>query len=206
MIYIVGIGPGSVQYILPKAIEIISKSQKIIGFSRVVNSLCKIDILKEKEFIVVSKLSEIIEFINKYKNTDIALVASGDPSFYSIANYIKSNCSEAIELIPGISSFQYLSCKLGVLWNNAFIGSLHGRDNEFLEKVLNYNLSFWLTDKKNNPSSLAKILLKNNIQCKLIVGENLSYEDEKITIGIPKDFIEKEFSDLTVVAIDKEIN
>lgn len=39
MVYIVGLGPGNKDYILPKAIDTLKKSNVIIGFSRLINDL-----------------------------------------------------------------------------------------------------------------------------------------------------------------------
>jgi cobalt-precorrin-7 (C5)-methyltransferase len=212
MIYIVGLGPGHKDYIMVKALEILKKSDVIIGFKRAIDSLEFIDNKK----IYISKLSDIDKFIScdenqdidseiitRAKDTNISIVASGDPTFYGITNYIKSKIGSEIEVIPGISSFQYLTCKLKLPWNNAYLGSLHGRKEEFLDKVNNYGLSIWLTDKDNNPAVLSKILHEAEIKCKVIVGENLSYEDEIISEGEPKKFLNANFSPLSIYIVSK---
>ena len=99
MIYIVGLGPGHRDYIMPKALEIMKKSDIIIGFKRAIESL---DFIDNKKFYI-NKLSDIDQFIddkenenkdaliNEQKiNKNISIVASGDPTFYGITNYIKS--------------------------------------------------------------------------------------------------------------------
>jgi len=201
MIYIVGLGPGHRDYILPKALEIIKRSDIIIGFKRALDSL---------EFIVnkklyISKLSDIdgllIDDKNSYNN--ISIVASGDPTFYGITNYIKSKTDLEIQVIPGISSFQYLTCKLSLPWNDAYLGSLHGRKDQFLNIIDRYKLSIWLTDKDNNPAILCKNLNDKKIKCKVIIGENLSYEDERISEGNPIDFINKSFNPLSILIVNR---
>ncbi len=212
MIYIVGLGPGHKDYIMPKALETMKKSDIIIGFKRALDSLDFIDNKK----IYINKLSDIYKFIaveeNKNKdvlineekiNNNISIVASGDPTFYGITNYIKSKTALEIEVIPGLSSFQYLTCRLKMPWNNAYLGSLHGRSEEFLEQISNNQLSIWLTDKENNASALCKILHEAKIKCKVIIGENLSYEDEIISEGIPTEFINKNCSSLSIFIVYK---
>lgn len=199
MIYIVGLGPGNREYILPKALEILKDSDKIIGFDRAVNSIKFL----EKESITVSSLKELLDNIDRNKDLDIAIIASGDPTFYGITNYLKSKIEEKIEIIPGISSFQYLTSKVQVMWSKAYLGSLHGRDEEFLENVKEHDCSIWLTDKVNNPSRLCEVLYKNNIDARVIVGENLSYDDEKISIGKPKELMNNRYELLSVVIIEK---
>ena len=201
MIYIVGLGPGHKDYIMPKALEIINKSDIIIGFKRAIDSL---DFIGNKK-IYINKLSDVDQFIcseeNKYNN--ISIVASGDPTFYGITNYIKRKAALEIEVIPGISSFQYLTCKLKTPWNNAYLGSLHGRCGDFLENINNNELSIWLTDKENNPVVLCKILYEAEIKCKVIIGENLSYKDEIISEGSPEEFLNENYSPLSIFIVER---
>ena len=191
MVYIVGLGPGNKEYILPKAIEVLNKSDKIIGFKRLLNDLEFID----KEKVVVSTLKETLDYI-KENGVDktISLVASGDPTFFGISEYIKKNYPGNIVVIPGISSFQYLTCKLNKSWSTSFTGSVHGRSEKFIEKV-----------NKNNAAFLCKLLSENNINCKVIIGEYLSYKNERILEGNPKDFINEDFSDMTILVVENEV-
>lgn len=205
MIYIVGLGPGHKDYILPKALETMKKSNMIIGFKRALDSLDFIDNKK----VYINKLSDIDKFIVNDKNANIeniqgniSIVASGDPTFYGIANYVKSKSSLNFEVIPGISSFQYLTCKVKIPWNNGYLGSLHGRSEEFLKQINKNKLSIWLTDKENNPAVLCEKLCSTDIKCRVIIGENLSYEDEIISEGNPKEFVNREFSSLSVFIVE----
>lgn len=202
MVYIVGLGPGNKEYILPKAIEVLNKSDKIIGFKRLLNDLEFID----KEKVVVSTLKETLDYI-KENGVDktISLVASGDPTFFGISEYIKKNYPGNIVVIPGISSFQYLTCKLNKSWSTSFTGSVHGRSEKFIEKVYENKVSIWLTDNKNNAAFLCKLLSENNINCKVIIGEYLSYKNERILEGNPKDFINEDFSDMTILVVENEV-
>lgn len=207
MIYIVGLGPGHKDYIMPKALETMKKSEIIVGFKRAIDSL---DFIQGKK-IYMKKLSDIDEFILNNDNIDncekspinISIIASGDPTFYGITNYVKSKAQCEFEIIPGISSFQYLTSKVKLPWNTAHLGSLHGRSDDFLKEVKDNNLSIWLTDKENNPAALCKVLEEAKIKCRVIIGENLSYEDEIITIGSPSEFLNKEFSILSILIVER---
>lgn len=200
MVYIVGIGPGSRDYILPKAINTLEESDIIIGFSRALKS---VDFL-EKDFICVSSIKEIISKIdeNKNKNKKISVIASGDPLFYGITDYLKKNIEEEIEVIPGISSFQYFASKVSIMWSKAYLGSLHGREDEFFKKVLENKTTIWLTDNINTPKKLCNLLSENNICAKVYIGENLSYEDEKITIGKVEELKNRDYDKLSVLIVE----
>lgn len=198
MVYVVGIGPGSIDYILPKALEVLSKCDIVVGFSRAIDSLSSLSYKTKK----VTSLKEIVNFINTDKS-NVAIIASGDPTFYGIGDYIKNNYSGKVEIVPGISSFQYLTCKLGKSWSNAVLGSLHGRDDDFIKKVSENKLSIWLTDSKNSPEKLCRLLSKNEIECNVFVGENLSYDNERIIVGTPMEVGKQEFGKLTIFIVER---
>lgn len=200
MVYVVGLGPGNTDYILPVATKILKKSTVILGFSRAIESIDFINSNKVK----IKSFKEILEVINS-NNSKIAIVASGDPTFFGISEYLKKNYKGQIQVIPGISSFQYLTAKINKSWSNAYTGSLHGREDEFINKVKEHDVSIWLTDKKHNPNFLCETLKKENIICEIVIGENLSYENERILVGKPEDFINKVFHELSIIIIDRRL-
>lgn len=198
MVYIVGIGPGARNYILPEAEKVIESVNCVIGFDRALRSL---DYIKNRKTKVKS-LFEIIEFINMHKDKNICVVASGDPCFYGITDYINRNFTGDIRVIPGISSFQYMVSKLGKSWQNAGLYSIHGREEQLIEKVRENKVSIWLTDRRNSPEFISKKLLKENIRAKVYVGENLSYPNEKISSGTVEEMSRRSYADLCVVIIE----
>lgn len=198
-IFIVGLGPGHKDYILPKATEILNSVDLIIGFKRAVES---IDFI-EGQKLVINTLKDTIDILNKNKELNIGILASGDPCYYGITNYVKNNTESEIEVIPGISSFQYLTSKLSLPWQGAYLGSMHGREGEFISKVKENDMTLWLTDKKYKANVLCKMLIEEGIDATIYVGENLSYEDEIITCGKLEDVQYKEFNELSVVIIKK---
>ncbi|MEG0642065.1 MAG: precorrin-6y C5,15-methyltransferase (decarboxylating) subunit CbiE [Clostridium sp.] len=198
-VFIIGLGPGHRDYILPKAIETLKSVDLILGFKRALESIDFIEGNKE----VIGTLKDTVSMINENKELNIGVLASGDPSYYGITNYIKNNVSMTIEVIPGLSSFQYLTTKLVLPWQGAYLGSMHGREDNFINKVKEYEMSLWLTDKKYKANYLCEMLVNANIRATMYVGENLSYEDEKITIGTLEELRLRDFSDLSVVVIKK---
>jgi cobalt-precorrin-7 (C5)-methyltransferase len=198
--FIVGIGPGDKAYILPKAVEVIESCDYVIGFLRAINSLNFINGNK----VYINSLKATTQFIKDNEKSSIAIVASGDPCFYGITDYIMKNYDGKIEVIPGISSFQYLCSKLKKPWQDAKLKSVHGRREEIAKEVLNNKLSVWLTDKESNPNFICKELIRNSIKAEVFVGENLSYQDEKITSGKPEKLVNNLFSDLCVVIVERK--
>ena len=88
---------------------------------------------------------------------------------------------EELEVIPGISSVQYMFAKISDYWYDAYLSSGHGKEFDYVTKLKEYGKLGMLTDNKNTPQEIAKQLTENGLGETLIyVGENLSYEDEKI--------------------------
>lgn len=199
-IKIIGIGPGAIDYILPKANKEMENSDIILGYKRAIQSISHITVPKK----TINSFKELLDNINIYKNKTIAIVASGDPCFYGILEYIKNNIDREISVVPGISSFQYLMSKLQKSWHGAYVGSLHGREADFQAITKNYCVSVWLTDLTHNVEYICdQLLLNKKTSYKIYVGENLSYPDERITEGSPDKLKAQPWSDLCVVVVEQ---
>lgn len=174
MIRIVGIGPGNVKYMTFEAVNIIKNSKCIVAFERAASDAAKLN----DKIIEVNRLCEVEETIEKNKDVDI--LASGDPCFFGITDYLTRNKICIDEIVPGLSSFQYMMCKLKKSWQGAELISLHGRNADIQNMVLNKNVYVFLTDKTNTPSYISKKLYGIGVKGKIYAGFNLSYEDEII--------------------------
>ncbi|HHX61204.1 MAG TPA: precorrin-6y C5,15-methyltransferase (decarboxylating) subunit CbiE [Epulopiscium sp.] len=202
-IKIIGIGPGSPDYILPMAIKEMEATDTIIGFKRAIESVEYIRAPK----VVVESLKELLQYIQDNPNKTLGVIASGDPCFYGILDYLKKNIKQMrnLAVVPGISSFQYLMSQLQKSWQSAYVGSLHGREADFDKIVREYTTSVWLTDKVQNPAYICKRLLEMKGNYIVYVGENLSYEDEKISQGNPAELHNQSWCDLSVVVVEHKL-
>lgn len=198
MVYIVGIGPGAKEYILPKSEKIMENCDIIIGFERAIKSL---NYIKQKK-IIVNSFAKIFQFIEDNKENHISIAASGDPCFYGITEYFNKNFAGEFKVIPGISSFQYFMSKLSKSWQNARLCSLHGRNQEVAREVANNKLTIWFTGKNNTPNYICRELVKKGIRALVYVGENLSYGDEKISKGTAEEMCSGNYSSLCVVVVE----
>ncbi len=203
-IVIAGLGPGSKDYILPITIKKIEEADIVIGAKRNLQSIWSL--IEMKEILEINgKLEEIVKFIRRNNHKKILIVLSGDTGFYSMLKFMNKNfASSELEVITGISSMQYLFSKISKPWQDAKLASLHHKDFDYIKALEKYDLVGLLTDKDNNPQKIAQKLYENNCEYKIILGENLSYTNEKISYYKPstlKDSI-KNFQ-INVVIIDK---
>jgi len=197
---IVGIGPGHPDYLLPKARKLIDRADVIIGGKRNIESVgCK-----DQELVYIrADLSLIKTYIDENRLTkQIVMIVSGDTGFFSMLSFVRRNYSEEVfEVVPGISSMQYMFSIIKQPWQDAYVGSVHGRDLNIPVLVRENKLTGLLTDYKNTPAIIAEKLLKLG-QYRLYVGECLSYQEERITIGSPEEISKITFDTLSVVIIE----
>ena len=161
-ISVVGLGPGNIDYLTGAGIKSIETCDMVIGGSRQLEELDEL-ISKDCEKYILGKLSEVVDYIEVERGKDITVVVSGDTGFYSLLPFIKRNFrDEEFNVIPGISSFQYLFAKIGESWENYTLDSVHGRDFDYIEGLKNGTGIILLTDDKNTPYNIARIFMKNN--------------------------------------------
>lgn len=202
-LYILGIGPGHTDYILPATQKIIDASDIIIGGKR---NLSNLNVKNKNTHLIKMPLINTITYIKEhYKTNVISVVVSGDTGFYSMLNYIKEyfEASE-YDVIPGISSMQYMFSKIKKQWDQAYLGSVHGREIN-LRKVLEANKTVGLlTDSKYTPSIIAKAIEEMGMNPVIYIGERLSYIDERISKCSVEETIQSTFDPLSVVVISYE--
>ena len=184
-INVVGLGPGNVKYLSTAGIDCIKEAEIIIGSTRQLSDL-KTIISEKQEIYILGKLNELITYLKENVERKITIIVSGDTGYYSLVPYLSKYLSKDIlNIIPNISSYQYLFSRLGENWQNFRLASVHGREFNYIKNINDEDISglVLLTDDIQNPYEITKKLYTNGIRnLIIIVGENLSYDNEKITI------------------------
>ncbi len=208
MITIVGLGPGQFKYLTNEAIATIESASVIYGAKRHIDIINDIKTKASKYDYV--KLGELSDMINKsissgHKN--IVVLASGDPSLYGIAKYLRvkfaSENKQEIRKVAGISSITYLFSKINQTMNDIYITSTHGKDLSF-DTVMNMGKVAYFTDNNRGPLHIAQRYLDAGLDPYIVVGENLSYENEIITISRASELDKTKHYDMSVVIVIKE--
>ena len=198
MINVIVLGPGNTDYITKLGEKLIQNSDVVIGGKRNLESI--VDFEGEK-IEISSNLKEIVEYINNNKHKQISVIASGDPLIYGIGRYLSKNIDkEDLNIVSGISSLQYIFSKVHIDMNDLYITSSHGKTPDF-DYVLSHKKVCMVTDKIIGPKEICKQILDRNLEKTIVVGENLSYDNERITIGSPEDILNLEDFDMCVVVI-----
>ena len=197
---IVGIGPGNPELLTAAARQAIEKSNILIGDKRMLAAFAN----ENKITHATIKVAEIVEAIQKVQATDeVAVLVSGDVGFFSLAKTISGklpgcNCTRYC----GISSLVYFASKLEMSWDDAKIVSMHGRFQNIVSAVAHNEKVFSLTGGDNSPQTLCQKLCAHGLgEVQVYVGENLSYENEKITCGTAEELSNLGFPSLSVMMI-----
>ena len=184
-INVVGLGPGNIKYLSTAGIDCIKEAEIVVGSTRQLSDL-KTIISEKQEIYILGKLSELIAYLKENIEKKITIIVSGDTGYYSLVPYLSKNLSKDIlNIIPNISSYQYLFSKIGENWQNFRLASVHGREFDYVKNIDDEDITglVLLTDDIQNPYEVSKNLYNNEVRnLTVIVGENLSYDNEKITI------------------------
>ncbi|PHI08200.1 precorrin-6y C5,15-methyltransferase (decarboxylating) subunit CbiE [Fusobacterium polymorphum] len=209
-INVVGLGPGNIRYLSTAGIDCIKEAEIVVGSTRQLSDL-KTIISEKQEVYILGKLSELIAYLKENIERKITIIVSGDTGYYSLVPYLSKNLSKNIlNIIPNISSYQYLFSKIGENWQNFRLASVHGREFDYVKNIDDEDIAglVLLTDDIQNPYEVSKNLYNSGVRnLTVIVGENLSYDNEKITILEIEDYekLNRKF-DMNVLILKKGEN
>jgi len=202
-LYIVGIGPGSKEYLTQAALNTVKNSNIVIGSKRALD-LFKTD--SQKIEINAKNMNESLKAaVSEVENGKVVvLLSTGDPGFSGVLKPILNLKRDIdIEVIPGVSSVQLCAAKLKIPWDEANLITMHGKgiSDDILNVIDNGKPSIILPNFK--PAELAQFIIENGIDKsrKVVICERLSYEDEKIVESTLKDISEMEFGYMSVMVV-----
>lgn len=207
-IYIIGIGPGSSEYLTKKAVDTVKTSDYTVGSTRA------IDLFDDVNNKIAFNVKDLLDKLEKgvdlaIEGNTVSILSTGDPGFSGVLNTVlrianeKNFPEEKIEVIPGISSLQLAAARNHIQWDNANVMTFHGRENieDILKVINNGKTTIALPSKK--VKDMAQFLLDNGVDehREVVVCERLSYDDEKIVRSTLKDIANSEFTYMCIMVI-----
>lgn len=205
-VYIIGMGPGGTEYVNQKAVETIKQCRYITGSARLLKD-SEVFAGSGAEVYPLRKPDTCLAWIDgKQRQGDVAVLVSGDVHYYSLAGTIRSssyawNCV----YLSGISSYQLMADKFGLMLENAALCSVHGRNES--EGYVAYQAAknaetFFLCSRNFPPERIADALChygyKDLLMC---IGSNLGMKGEELFSMDAAHAADQTFSGMSVVYV-----
>ncbi|WP_370636996.1 cobalt-precorrin-7 (C(5))-methyltransferase [Methanothermobacter sp. K4] len=205
VLYIVGIGPGSSDYITPAAAAAVGESDTVFGSRRALELFPDVN-----EAVVVGggDMDEKLEMAAELAvSGKVSVLSTGDPGFSGVLKPIKRILSEKkldveIQVIPGVSSVQLCAARLLIPWDDADIVTFHGRSEENIVHILDNGRPTIILPSRT-PSDTARFLMEIGVDPERFVAvcERLSYPDERIVKLKLGELAVSEFSYMSVIVV-----
>ncbi len=200
---LVSLGPGAESLLTEEARRAFEGCDLIVGAGRMVESPGRFG----KPSFSSYREEEIVSFLEEHGEYLRPVVAfSGDLGFYSGAKRLLPLLGErGFETIclPGVSSLIYLAARAGKPWDHAKFMSIHGRSENLIRAVRENKQVYTLLGGAGSVEALCRELLDYDLsQVRLTVGEDLSYETERITSGRPAEMLGRSFGALAAALLE----
>ena len=220
-VHVVGVGPGSPNYVTEVVKEIIKNSDIIVGYKYTLKTIEQLIDGKEVHEITMQDQEDTYQSISKkLGEKKLVIPFTGDVNF-SESEVVDRiiEIFDDVKIIPGISSIQVAASKARVPLDKSKVITMHistSIENQKLElqKALLDGFSVilvprpWPKDPKKHfmPSQIAVYLRKNGFdttKLKVHVFEFLTTQKEKSFFGTVEELEGKEFSDLSVMVFNQ---
>lgn len=209
-IALIGAGMGGPGQMTVCALSELRSCQVLFGAQRMLDSLGNLGPNTLKLPFYLSQ--DILPWLREHKDVQrVGILYSGDTGFYSGAKKLLLALKEEswkenweVSVFPGISTVSYLCARLKTSWEDVKLLSLHGRGEDVVGAVREYERVFFLLDGRHTIKSLCRALKGAGLgEVRLSVGERLSYPEERIVTGALEDLENQEFDSLAAVLIER---
>ena len=194
---LLGIGMGSIGTLTLEGREAVRDADLIVGARRMVDAVR----LPGQDFLYEYRSREIAEYLAEHPEyTRVVIALSGDVGFYSGAKKLVELLGSETKMICGISSVVYFMSKIGLSWDDAKIVSAHGKNCNLISLICENRKVFAILGTNDGVRNLAeKLTFYGMGDVILYVGENLSYDNEKILSKQAKELVSYEGDPLSVI-------
>ena len=173
-IYIIGIGPGSSEYLTKKAVDTVKTSDYTVGSTRA------IDLFDDVNNKIAFNVKDLLDKLEKgvdlaIEGNTVSILSTGDPGFSGVLNTVLRIANE--------KNFP------------------EEKIEDILKVINNGKTTIALPSKKVR--DMAQFLLDNGVDehREVVVCERLSYDDEKIVRSTLKDIANSEFTYMCIMVI-----
>jgi len=203
-LHLVGIGPGSKEYLTFKALKTVESSDILIGSRRALELFQDVD--ADKIELGVQNMDEMLKLavFKACQGESVSLLSTGDPGFSGVLKPILKLAGDLeIDVVPGVSSIQICSAKLNIPWDMANIITMHGKgiSEGIIDLLANGKPTIILPN--STIEELVNFLIQKGVDPKreIAVCEKISYPDERIVKTTLKDVLTEKFGYMCVLVV-----
>ena len=222
-IFIVGIGPGNVDEMTPKARKLIDSADVIVGYKTYIKLIEKI--IGDKKVLASGMRQEIqraqLAVDEAQKNLNVAVISSGDAGIYGMAGLLiemvmnlPENLQPKIEIAAGVSALNSAAAILGApLMHDFAVISLSDLMTPFelIKKRVKLAAEGDFVIALFNPKSKSRVTHINEVQKILLeyragstpvgIVTNAGRVDERKIISTLENFVDEQIDMFTLVLI-----
>ncbi len=202
---IIGIGPGSKEYLTVGAIDLIESSDVLVGSARSLELFSHVDaenvVLEPRD--IPKTVKKAVTYLEE--GFSVSVLSTGDPGFSGMLKTIqKISPNTKLNVVPGISSIQLAAARLQIPWDTANLITIHGGKaptEDLLDKIDNNKSNILLPNR--HISELAEYLIDHDFspEHEITICEKLSYPDEQIVTVTLDEAKHMDFGYMCVVVI-----
>jgi cobalt-precorrin-7 (C5)-methyltransferase len=209
---LVGMGPGSQDYITHIARKSVENAEIVIGAKRALK-LFQDHINGESLLLTAQNIKEGLQYgvASAEAGKNVVILSTGDPGFSGLLGSLSNIAGKDVdvEVIPSVSSIQVCAARLRMRWDTADLLSFHAdASNEkkmrLVEALKDGKTVMLLPDPNSfTPSDVARFLVDHGIdgETPVSVCENLSLENERTVTSTLDGILKQEFDVLCVMVV-----
>ncbi|MDM4014163.1 precorrin-6y C5,15-methyltransferase (decarboxylating) subunit CbiE [Roseiconus lacunae] len=201
-IHIVGIGDDGLDGLTGHAKSLLGAAEVVIGSTMLLERIGSS--LSAERIECNGGLDELKQAISRLPDKPTVLLASGDPLFYGIANYLTETVGkDRFEIVPHVSSMQLAFARVKESWDDAYLSNLAVQPlDRVVDMIRSAERVGLFTTESITPSVVAEALLDRRIEYfHAYVCENLGTPHETVTRGDLRSFLGQNFSPLNVMVL-----
>lgn len=184
------------------ALRALAQADVVIGARRTLD-LLESRIALEAERHLIKGIAAVAETVRAAQAAGrrCVVLATGDPLCHGIAGTLAMQlCLEAIEVLPNLSTIQLACARVGLVWQELKIVSIHAKDAgewsvgadprhglyPLAQALRRHDRLAVLTSPDNTPDRAARLLLAEGLadDFQLAVAERLLQPDERVVTGL----------------------
>jgi precorrin-6Y C5,15-methyltransferase (decarboxylating) len=214
LIYIIGLGLANSTNLSDNALRALYNASLIIGSQRQLSCLQSLLNNHQEQrnyprpFADLNR--QLCSYLHANPEKEICLLASGDPLFYGLGDFLLRYFSaNQLVFYTNISSIQTAFARIKKPWQRAKIISLHGRPlSNLIPYLANNSLIALLTDQHSHPQAVADLLCEYSChKARLWICEALGTDNEKVSTFSASELARhyQNFHPLHIIIIEIEI-